>query len=105
MRTALDRLRTAGAAPDRQGPLRVPVPGGVEKGTGTGPVAVRRGVGGCGVDGRSRRGGPRQALSPRRATQDAVHAQVTAWAEARNATQKGSSAPPTPACASNICTL
>ena len=31
----------------------------------------------------------RQALSPRMATQDAVHAQVTAWAEARNAAQKG----------------
>ena len=31
----------------------------------------------------------RQALSPRRPTQDAVHAQVTAWAEARNAAQKG----------------
>ena len=31
----------------------------------------------------------RQALSPRRATQDAVHAQVTAWAEARHAAQKG----------------
>ena len=31
----------------------------------------------------------RQALSPRRATQDEVHAQVTAWAEARNAAQKG----------------
>ena len=31
----------------------------------------------------------RQALSPRMATQDAVHAQVTAWAEARNAVQKG----------------
>ena len=32
---------------------------------------------------------PRQALSPRRATQDAVPAQVTAWAEARNAAPKG----------------
>ena len=31
----------------------------------------------------------RQALSPRMATQDAVHAQVTAWAEDRNAAQKG----------------
>ncbi len=31
----------------------------------------------------------RQALSPRRATQDAVHAQVTAWAEDRHAAQKG----------------
>ena len=31
----------------------------------------------------------RQALSPRRATQDEVHAQVTAWAEARNAAQTG----------------
>ena len=31
----------------------------------------------------------RQALSPRMPTQDAVHAQVTAWAEARNAAQKG----------------
>ena len=31
----------------------------------------------------------RQALSPRRATQEEVHAQVTAWAEARNAAQKG----------------
>ncbi len=31
----------------------------------------------------------RQALSPRMATQDEVHAQVTAWAEARNAAQKG----------------
>ena len=31
----------------------------------------------------------RQALSPRRATQDAVHAQVTAWAEARTAAPKG----------------
>ena len=30
----------------------------------------------------------RQALSPRRATQDEVHAQGTAWAEARNAAQK-----------------
>ena len=31
----------------------------------------------------------RQALSPRRSTQDAVHAQVTAWAEDRHAAQKG----------------
>ena len=31
----------------------------------------------------------RQALSPRRPTQDAVPAQITAWAEARNAAQKG----------------
>ncbi len=31
----------------------------------------------------------RQALSPRRATQEEVHAQVTAWAEARHAAQKG----------------
>ena len=31
----------------------------------------------------------RQALSPRMATQEEVHAQVTAWAEARNAAQKG----------------
>ncbi len=31
----------------------------------------------------------RQALSPRMPTQDAVPAQVTAWAEARNAAQKG----------------
>ena len=31
----------------------------------------------------------RQVLSPRRATQDAVHAQVTAWAEDRHAAQKG----------------
>ena len=31
----------------------------------------------------------RQALSPRRAAQDAVHAQVTAWAEARHAAPKG----------------
>ena len=31
----------------------------------------------------------RQALSPRMATQDEVHAQVTAWAEARHAAQKG----------------
>ena len=31
----------------------------------------------------------RQALSPRMPTQDAVHAQVTAWAEARHAVQKG----------------
>ena len=31
----------------------------------------------------------RQALSPRGATQDAVPAQITAWAEARNAAQKG----------------
>ena len=31
----------------------------------------------------------RQALSPRMPTQDAVHARVTAWAEARNAAQKG----------------
>ena len=31
----------------------------------------------------------RQALSPRMATQDAVHAQVIAWAEDRNAAQKG----------------
>ena len=31
----------------------------------------------------------RQALSPRRAPQDEVHAQVTAWAEARHAAQKG----------------
>ena len=31
----------------------------------------------------------RQALSPRMATQAEVHAQVTAWAEARNAAQKG----------------
>ena len=31
----------------------------------------------------------RQALTPRMATQDAVHAQVTAWAEDRNAAQKG----------------
>ena len=31
----------------------------------------------------------RQALSPRMATQDEVHAQVTAWAEDRNAAQKG----------------
>ena len=31
----------------------------------------------------------RQALSPRMPTQAAVHAQVTAWAEARNAAQKG----------------
>ena len=31
----------------------------------------------------------RQALSPRMATQDEVHAQVTAWAEDRNAAPKG----------------
>ena len=31
----------------------------------------------------------RQALSPRMPTQAAVHAQVTAWAKARNAAQKG----------------
>ena len=31
----------------------------------------------------------RQALSPRMPTQAAVHAQVTAWVEARNAAQKG----------------
>ena len=31
----------------------------------------------------------RQALSPRRATQDAVPAQVTAWAEDRHAAPKG----------------
>ena len=31
----------------------------------------------------------RQALSPRRPTQAAVHAQVTAWAEARHAAPKG----------------
>ena len=31
----------------------------------------------------------RQALSPRRATQEEVHAQVTAWAEDRHAAQKG----------------
>ena len=31
----------------------------------------------------------RQALAPRMATQAAVHAQVTAWAEDRNAAQKG----------------
>ncbi len=31
----------------------------------------------------------RQALSPRRPTQNAVHAQVTAWAEARYAAPKG----------------
>ena len=31
----------------------------------------------------------RQALSLRRATQDAVQAQVTAWAEARHAAQTG----------------
>ncbi len=31
----------------------------------------------------------RQALTPRMPTQDAVHAQVTAWAEARNAAPKG----------------
>ncbi len=31
----------------------------------------------------------RQALSPRMVTQDEVHAQVTAWAEACNAAQKG----------------
>ncbi len=31
----------------------------------------------------------RQALSPRMPTQEAVHAQVTAWAEDRNAAQKG----------------
>ena len=31
----------------------------------------------------------RQALSPRMATQEEVHAQGTAWAEARNAAQKG----------------
>ena len=31
----------------------------------------------------------RQALSPRMTTQEEVHAQVTAWAEARNAAQKG----------------
>ena len=31
----------------------------------------------------------RQALAPRMPTQAAVHAQVTAWAEARHAAQKG----------------
>ncbi len=31
----------------------------------------------------------RQALSPRMPTQDAVHAQATAWAEARHAAPKG----------------
>ena len=31
----------------------------------------------------------RQALSPRMATQEEVYAQVTAWAEARNAAQTG----------------
>ncbi len=31
----------------------------------------------------------RQALSTRRPTQDAVHTQVTAWAEARHAAPKG----------------
>ena len=32
---------------------------------------------------------PRQALTPHMATQAAVHAQGTAWAEACNAAQKG----------------
>ena len=46
----------------------------------------------------------RQALSPRRATQDAVYAQVTAWVERQRALT-GSSAPPMPASASRNCTL
>ena len=58
MRTAPDLIRTAITDPDRQGPRRAPAPAGVEEGTGPGPVAVRRGPGGRGLNGRSDRGRP-----------------------------------------------